>query len=67
MKATKNSVRRLTLIILYKMNSTYLFIKSALTERFKEVSACISENTRLYDNNALNGSLDYIHLFMPLF
>ena len=61
-KTTDDAARGVRLVILHKADRAYVFLKLALRERLKEISALILENTRFEDENAGEGCCDKFHV-----
>ena len=61
-ETTNDTISGHALIVLNKLDRTYLLVELALRERLKEIATGILKDTRLYDNNALEGGGDYFHI-----
>ena len=63
-QAAHDAVLRHALVVLHEADGADLLVELPLREGFEEIPAGIPEDARLYDEYALDGSLDYFHVLL---
>ena len=64
MKTTHDTIGGHALIVLNELDGTHLLIELTLREGLEEITSSILEDTRLYDNYAIEGGFYYFHVWV---